>query len=614
MYRSINSGFLLMYSSSIDLDSRQILTRLTLPEEMLTKVTIFSSNSLFGVYFIPEQPSALDCIVFKETADRVVFFSGSLYSNNSADLVKTSLFTFNTESELESILLSITGVFTGVVFLKHSKELYTFIDQLGVKKSFYMHNKDFVAVSSHFSLISFLNSNNRLSNFAFGSILYSGHLFSGSLFDSVSQVTPGCYLNISNNMKSENEYIVYPQPVFSSFSEAVRRVKDAHTSLWRRLKPKVDNSVSLFLSRGKDARIVLKYMLDAGISPHIASFWRNDTSYYPFVSTLLRANDDYLAAKAIASNLSCDFSGIRIPNSYLISNLDRIVTLNHGTPLHWEFLAMAEEISEISDFVVTGFIGDLIAGKSHHYYLFKKIHTASEYADIEFRKAGAQHIYSSLVNIFRIFSYRDLPSFDFLNNQWRNQYIKCKSDNLNHVFQQGLMRTRGLGRVGPTFDQMRLFVHPIYPYNDTELIDAYRSIPDKYLRWEKAHVAQLIDDPRFNSVPTTRLNVSVHNEFRLLKPIGLLRKIDSYRKGINAKKVNPLTEVESAMRKTLADLGIDKEFWKTCSTLPKTPGFYRTMSNLISVFRIEASLIDNSSNFKFSESNLPTEMHCDGTV
>ena len=192
--------------------------------------------------------------------------------------------------------------------------------------------------------------------------------------------------------------------------------------------------ITLLLSRGKDARVSLKYMLDAGVKPRTLSFYRKKNPLYPFTSFLREWTDDYDAAFKVKNVSGVRFQGLKISNEYLLHHLDRIVALNHGTPLHWEFLAAAEAAAKNARYIATGFVGDVIAGKSHHHYLMKKIRTASEYGMTEFEGAGSKKSYESIVNILKQVGFEDIPTVGEMAKRWQSQYHICRSNNLDLIF------------------------------------------------------------------------------------------------------------------------------------------------------------------------------------
>jgi len=591
MHTKTDASFYFEFSNQlISNNPESFNNRLTALSKLGSKVIKFNGDGYSWIFVKPDSLTPLECTIHEDFPNSSILFYGSLYSAVSTKGFKSAFREITSVDKLICLLRTLSGSFSGMIFLKKTRSILAFSDQFGIKKLYYHIGPKKTIISSNIMLVARLTDSSCISNLAFSSILYCGHIFCDSILDNVAQVNAACYVSISSGYAKEEEYVKYPKVRNTTFKKAISSLQEVHTGFWERIQPAIGDDIALLLSRGKDARVVLKHMLQANMQPKTFSFYRKDNPLYPFVSFLLSWTDDCDAANQIANSLNVSFKKLQIPNNYLLQNLDRIVELNHGTPLHWEFLAAAELIQ--SKYTTTGFVGDAIAGKSHHYYLMNKIKTASEYGLIEFRNAGSVDSYKQISNILKETDYTDLISPDEMGSLWQKQYDICNSDDLNIIFQQGLFRTRVLGRTGSTFDQMRLFTHPIYPYLDTSIIEAYRSLPEKYLRWEKAHVALLVDDSRFNSVNTTRLKVTVKQELAMLEILGVLRKADTLMKHKKNSKVNPSKTKDEALKQTLLDLQLDPLAVQKIFALPQTSGFYQTVVNLTSALRIKKSVFN----------------------
>ncbi len=586
-----NSGFYFEITSSTnELIQSAKLNGLPSLDEFGSKA-IYQQGSYYNwVFYQAKNPSPLDISIIDDSNEIVLLFYGSLYSKINPHSIIKLFKQANSADDISSILRQLSGVFSGVAHYKKEKKTYAFIDQFGVKKLFWGEINNDLIFTSHLKLISFYRGVSDLSNFSFGSILLTGQVFYGSVFEKINQVSAACIVEHQKKYLSEFEYTIYPVPKNISLKESIHLIKEAHLNFWDRLNSMGINDITLLLSRGKDARVLLKYILDSNITPNLLSFYRKNNKIDPFACFLLETTDDFQVASTLGKLIGLPVHELNTPNHYLLENLDQIVSLNHGTPLHWEFLAAAAKASEFSPFTVTGFVGDALAGKSHHYYTFSKINSSLDYAKLEFGHSGSILTYKAIAPILNSSEIAYLPTTDELFHKWNHQYSLCQSDDINMIYQQGLFRTRVLGRTGPTFDQMRLYTKPIYPYNDNEVINAYRSIPEKHLIWEKAHLAQLTSDSRFNSINTTRLKVSPVMELKLLPAIGLLRRLDRLKRRYNTKSITQSPSWDSVLKKALLNLGIDPITWDHIDMLPRTPGFYSTVANLISTLRIKKSL------------------------
>ena len=343
-------------------------------------------------------------------------------------------------------------------------------------------------------------------------------------------------------------------------------------------------------SRGKDSRIALKYMIDSGINPSLLSYYRDNESYYPFVTFLLKSIADCNIAEKISIYNNFNFEKIKIDNNYLITHLNDIIAINQGTPLHWENYAASEFLSDKSKFICSGYGGDPFAGKSPHSYIFfNKIRSKTTFGKYSFNHAGDTTSYSLTKEIISNYDLLNLINIKELEEAWIKQFESIDSEDLYTINAEGYVRTRLIGRTNSTFHQARAFTIPIYPYIDSEMMDSYLKIPIKYLLWEKVHLMQISKDKRFNNFPTTRLPLSAKMENRFLFLLGILRKMEYLKKSFNKTKIEKSNyeTILLAIEETLKDMHIlpDETVDKLINNCKSYSNLY-ILYNLISALRI----------------------------
>lgn len=300
-----------------------------------------------------------------------------------------------------------------------------------------------------------------------------------------------------------------------------------------------------------------------------------------------------IADKIIARN-NFNYSKIKIDNITFLENLVDIILLNNGSPSHWEIFEAAKAASIRSKYLVSGFMGDPYAGKGKHHYIFSKIKNSTEYGNFTFNKASEINSYKRAAEILNKYGIFNMGPIAELSNEWVHQYQSINSDDIDVIGAEGLLRTRGIGRVIPTFQQARLYAIPVYPYIDLEVLNAYLTIPSIYLRGEIAHLKQISDDKQFNQFPTTRFPISAKNEERYLKVITILRKID-YKK--RKAKVSPIFKSYNfALRKTLQKMNnVPERFIDDLipDNIAFTKDYYNIIANIISMIRIQDVYFNN---------------------
>ena len=188
-----------------------------------------------------EDLGGLNLSICEETPKRVVLFSGDLYSKLNYDKVKQKLLHINSEIDLQTFLKDLSGIFSGLIYLKDKDQVFAFVDQFGVKKIFYSIDRKHLIISSHLSLMSQACMHSNFSMFAFGSIIYCGHIFCDSVLHGISQVNAACYVTIQCGQVNETEYVTYPEIKQESFNDAVARVRFAHLDFWKRMQPIVSD-------------------------------------------------------------------------------------------------------------------------------------------------------------------------------------------------------------------------------------------------------------------------------------------------------------------------------------------------------------------------------------
>jgi hypothetical protein len=318
------------------------------------------------------------------------------------------------------------------------------------------------------------------------------------------------------------------------------------------------------------------------------------------VSFLLESNDDSLVAEKLCydNNINCD--KIKIDNIAFLENMLDILLMNHGSPGHWEIFMAAQRSSSESNYLVSGFMCDDYAGKGKHHYIFGKIKNGEEYGRFAFNRASNVNSYNIISGILKKYNLERLSPADELSNAWIEQYQNINSDDLDIIGAEGLLRTRGIGRIVPTFHQARLFAIPIYPYLDKEILNAYSSIPSKYLKGEIAHLMQVSEDNRFNNLPTTRFKISAKNERRYLKFLSVLRKLDYLKNDFRKLKkyIYSNSDIYNfSFRKTLTDMNsIPNNFINDLipENAMRRKEYYNTIANYISYLRIKDTYFNHS--------------------
>lgn len=606
-----NPGFIIEIKNSNSNGSEYTLTECVnkLPKEYGSQIIKNVHEKWKWLYFLPQEENKLLLSLFFDDGENVILFYGSLYNDTmikNINMLSEELVKIAKESSLNTLtnfLNSLSGYYCGIVGDCKKNHFIAFTDRFGIGKLFYhTENGNKIFSTNVFLMNEYLAKKSELSNFAASSIIYCGHTFSSqTIINKVKQILPGHYIQflISANELHQNDYVEYPVRKNLSLSQSVEQIANAHKNFWNKLSIYVENDITLLLSGGKDCRVILKYMLTDHIIPVILTYFREKNELYPFVSFLLDSKEDSLTAEKISLRNNLNYSKIKIDNISFAENLVDILLLNNGSPSHWEIFEAAKVASIKSKYLVSGFMGDPYAGKGKHHYIFGNIKNNIEYGNFTFNKASDIYSYKRVAEILSKHGILNLSSIGDLSNEWIRQYQSVNSDDIDVIGAEGLLRTRGIGRVIPTFQQARLFAVPVYPYLDLEILNAYLTTPAKYLKGEIAHLMQISDDKNFNQSPTTRFNVDAKNEKRYLKPIAFLRKLDYMKNDYKKRKDIALPIARSyniALRKTLQHMDILPERFIN-DLIPvntaNTKEYYNIVANFISMMRIQDVYFNN---------------------
>ncbi len=587
-----NAGFLFYLNKKTDfnMESRERMKESLkhLPPQHGNNIVYLSDSNYFWAYFKPASKIFPNRNFFIEDDYSVILFSGLIYSLQGEEQIKEMLKKINNPSNLKRCLNEISGSYCGILYDKKQQKGWAFTDNAGVQKLFYVNDADSLVFCSNLAVLKTIRNKNKFSSLAFSSILYASFAYQDTVISEINQVNPSCYIEFDLIAINEEEYQEYPERRNLSSKQSLELIDSAQKYFWQRIGTKINNDNILCLSRGKDSRIILKHMIKNECYPYIITYFRKDNPMFPLISFQLDDTYDCQTAIDLSERNKISFRCERIDNIYLLNNLEEILLLNHGTPLHWELHAVSSKFAGLIKYIITGFLGETIAGKCYHYYYFKKIKGYEDYGRLDFNISGDAISYNKIKNILNGAGI-NLAETEELEKAWIEQYKICKTDNLNNIYQMGYLRTRALGRTVSTFNQSRMFTVPIYPFIDNSIRESYMSIPDKFLKWGKIHLMQISRDKNLNFAPTTRLHISARWEEKLLNILGLLKKLEKSLIKLKANNYKKNTDMESALLRSLEEfpdfpVSVIKDFFKTGRT---TNADYDLLLNMLNALRIE---------------------------
>lgn len=550
------------------------------PLEWSSRFAVGRAPDLSWIFAADGPDHPLQVILAEDQREGVVLFHGVLYERTQKESLASEMLSAAAQGSIERELRRLSGTFCGAVFHRRRRALLLFTDGYGTERLYYARRPNgWAAATDPFVLARWCGATH-ISTLALGSQAYAGFLVSGSLFEGQQRVHAGCFIRCDETLSKESEWMDEPEPRMSGRS-AVEALDEAHRRFWKGPLRTYADEVALLLSRGKDSRIILKYMLDAGIRPRIATYERRDDSFYPFVTYLLRDTTDGQTARSIASWLGLPFQSLCIPVQYALEHTEEIVALNHGMPLHWELLAVAEAVHPECRLLINGFEGDVVANL-HAVNAETKVSAA----DRLLRQLGAAPAYERLRAVMQDDEVGFvLPDLKDLQAEIRAVFDLALTSDSNAVARRGFIRVQGAGRNVPTFHQARRYRIPVYPYLDRSLREAYGALSRSALTGKWAHFALLAQDHRLCRWPVSRSGLSARHEWQL---ITMTRPgLRWYKKRVTTqdRAETPRPDVDVALERTGRDLGLAPAVWRRWSEAPRPAGYYATTKNLFDCIR-----------------------------
>lgn len=432
-----------------------------------------------------------------------LLFRGLLY-RESDPLRWLERFPFGCRQRWATLLNETSGTFCGVVYDAAGDRLVLFTDGYAVERIYFSRCGSGWAISTDPFRLAALCNDWRLSRVAVGALLACGYLPGIALFWGQRVVAPGCLVELTRNAAREEEYWTEPETTLSR-REQLPVLRSAHQDFWTTPVARRNSEPFFLLSGGRDSRLLLKFMLGAGLRPKAICYERAGNPVYPFISYLLEDTWDRQVAEKLAAETGIHLELLRIPNAHLLQHLEELVWLNHGGPLHWELHYIGSRLGAGSEPVVLGFEGDVIAS-------LQEIQGDTAEAEAAFwlsRETDAV-VYEQARLLFEEEPATREDLLGTVTEIFRLSRVRRKSARARWAF----IRTRGVGRNVPTFQQIRPYRDAVYPYLDREVRKAYGMLSDRALAHRNVHTQLLLDGAVFARWPVSRSGLAVKAELR----------------------------------------------------------------------------------------------------
>lgn len=502
----------------------------------------------------PDDALPLTTWSFFEDREKTCFIEGVFYEDyfshqpvncEDQELAKILLKEFGRRGK--KAIEQLNGSFSGFIFDHAAGELITFIDRLGVHVLYWSYENGNIIVSSNLAAFRRLKKLSLDQTAAFQFLTVGFPIEERTLLEGVKIQLP-CTMNTYDGTSARSiRYWDVPKRMKGiSLNECVEMISQSVEGHVERVYERTRLKMGFGMSGGHDSRVILSALAYRGI-PFEAAIWK-DNNFNDAVTAKLCA----LLNKRpiIVRNVSGEEMEEIQKNVFAYT--DGNYMYSHG------FARLAKECYEQECFcLMLGYAGDRISG-------CMSIPAPQELRSVE------QMAAASLRNQMELLTFGDALGLMKLGedvmeetlSEWRDSFIKESShEHLSDVsIWQGLSN-RNLKRIRFSMIPARQYVQLIFPYLDNKVLDAYMSMPIKYLSNQKAHCYagfHRIDE--LGDYQACSYPVALRREARFPSALYLLRY--SWQKTM---------DVLSAFRSSGYKGNWDDKHYKICDDLCRSP-------------------------------------------
>lgn len=378
-----------------------------------------------------------------------LYVIGEIYRYNGKNINIEDLFLLiincNINEELNDIFSAIDGYFSAVIIDERSNDIYLITDRFGMWPLYvYSENSQINIWSTSLHYID--NETDdilKVDSDGINTFLNISHFLSDkTIYENIKRVKPATIIKLNSNGIKVNEEQYWSwrniKPIKISFDDAVDRLFEL---LIESVESRLNEGIKycLTLSGGLDSRALL------AAANYIGKY---DITCLSFGTP---ESQDIKIASSVCKVLGCKHKVVTINESNWIKGREVGVKNTSGMKslLHMHVLNSIDEISSISDYVINGYVGDLVLGGGYLKKENNKLLTAKEIAKIKFAE------YSKFID------------FD-------DEYFSHASSDPIFIYHRGV-RFTSMGS-----DLVNDKVVNIKPFMDNKLLEFVYSIDDSY--------------------------------------------------------------------------------------------------------------------------------------
>ena len=451
----------------------------------------------------PDASQKLDCISFKKDGGDFAFIEATLYdfdllskckaeANLIGETLAGDLITLARNGQMDA-LKQFNGRYSGFVFLAETNTLILITDQYGANRVFvYDNGKQFAVSNNVFALASNPQLNISVDEQSIAQILQVEYpIYRNTEFAEISLVLPSdIYIRKDKKVSFSKYYQKLDRTRTKSDKQHIIDLKNTINSFFERFYSYYNETVGIYMSKGKDSRMFLPFLENNKI-PYVPLVFKEGTGVF-----------DYPQVYQIAKLLDKD---LHVLESYKIDRKLAFMSAMSTTPTS-SWFALGSLATNYSSTALMGAFGDISSGKMP-----------------SFRVIGMKTQDDLIEGFFKMVSkgvtpeiFRDsLPYFDKFKTAelYRGlfkDYPKAEILFDNEVYHD--VDHRSFRNALAILMRAQHFVTPVTPFTDKDVAFAYHSLPVSLLKSQKAHTVIAAMEPKSNVVKSTAFPISLKLE------------------------------------------------------------------------------------------------------
>ena len=443
---------------------------------------IIHTEKHFGLGFLrPDTVLPLTTWSFFADSDYIGFIEGIFYDaydgytpQNGEDAYLAERIVKKFTLEGFAAIEKINGSFSSCIYSKSCKKLMTFIDRLGAKVLYWAYTQNYTVISSTLYGLKKLKKFSLDITSAFQFLTLGFPIGTRTLLDGVFIQPPATAMIFCNNKSETIRYWKIPQRLqHMSLQEAAENINVPMERFVRRIYDKTQGIVALGMTGGHDSRLVFSSLVHSN-TPFECVRWNEGNFNDKIVQQLCSlVKKQPIIVRPISRS---ELLEIR-KDAFIYSDGNYLYSSGFSR------LAMESYERQMS-LLMLGFSGDRISG-------------SLTIPAPQYLKNIDDLVRVSLTNHMELASFQDATSL--LKNshndiyqetlfEWNKSFTQEETlENLEDISIWQLINNRNLKRVRYQMNPVGRYTQIIYPYLDSDVLQAYFSLPISLLHYQKAH-------------------------------------------------------------------------------------------------------------------------------